>query len=317
MKFDFNFKKLGKNATPLAVAIALILVAIVGLAVWTLTSKDDMEYDGNEFYYDFEDDDDDDKKKKKKKNKKDKDDDDDDGKVKCDKVLKNVKKMCGRGETMQAIMRKYDKGEVDTCGIDILSECVLDDDENPDADKCEYKCKSKYLKNDKPCATKDGKKCCNKKMKNCLSVKLDDVTIANELRREGVGSFDQVNTGEVLNYDGCEYVARMNDAESGEGWSCPKDFKFYIGDSNDNLHWLGKMGMYNRQCSKNTECRKKTKEAIKAFNADRDSTWECKKDGNKVAEVTIDWGHGKDDAVWACNEWRGECGRGCNDASER
>ncbi len=328
MKLDFNFKKLGKNAVPLAIAIAVILAVIVGLAVWKLSSSSDMEYDGDEFYYDFEDDDDKDKKKNKKKkdkkkdkkNRDDDDDDDDDGKVKCDKVLKNVRKMCGRGESMAAISRKYDEGEVETCGIDLRAECSgrfeEDDEENPDAENCEYKCKSKYLKRDKPCATEDGQQCCNKKMKNCLSVKLDDVAIAGELRREGVGSFDQNNTGEVFNYDGCDYVARMPDSASKEDWSCPKDFKFYIGDSNDNLHWLDKMGMYGRQCSKSNDCRKKTKDAIKSFNNDRDSTWDCKKDGNKVAEVTIDWGHAKDDAVWACNEWKGECGRGCNDASE-
>lgn len=45
------------------------------------------------------------------------------------------------------------------------------------------------------------------------------------------------------------------------------------------------------------------------------STWNCYLPGNTwpVAAVTIDWGHTKADAVWACNAWRtSECNNQCN-----
>jgi hypothetical protein len=37
------------------------------------------------------------------------------------------------------------------------------------------------------------------------------------------------------------------------------------------------------------------------------STWICNIGDSNVGEVTIDWGHTKGDATWACNEWRAAC----------
>ena len=44
----------------------------------------------------------------------------------------------------------------------------------------------------------------------------------------------------------------------------------------------------------------------------RESRHRCRKeDGSSAGVVTINWGHAKRDATWACNAWKLECGGKC------
>ena len=56
---------------------------------------------------------------------------------------------------------------------------------------------------------------------------------------------------------------------------------------------------------------------VPATAAPEKSTWDCMRDGDRVARVSIWWGHTDADAAWACNQWRNNCGNVCTAASVR
>ncbi|WP_437872633.1 hypothetical protein [Sorangium sp. So ce363] len=54
-------------------------------------------------------------------------------------------------------------------------------------------------------------------------------------------------------------------------------------------------------------------EAVGAAQQALVTTWNCKLRGDYVGSVSINWGHRKADAIWACNNWISICGNngGC------
>lgn len=186
--------------------------------------------------------------------------------VDCEKVQKNVAKLCGQGASLAKIARKYDKGELSTCSVDVRAVCDeersnwRDTAENPDASKCKKKCKSPLLKFEKPCASDDGKQCCNAKGEHCVNANIDNVAIANQMRSEGTGH-TTVEAASAMNVDSCDYAGRVPDPAAKGGWNCPKNFPKFVGE-----YWLDKLneqGQFYRQCAASNECNKKTLAMLK------------------------------------------------------
>jgi hypothetical protein len=80
--------------------------------------------------------------------------------------------------------------------------------------------------------------------------------------------------------------------------------------------WIDDCKNNNRSCIARKRESQKGSASMKGSRRfrDRKARYNCFVNDNKVGEVDTWWG-GKDDALWACNEWLPECNRGCTKAS--